>query len=422
MNSQKSVVFQKINYFLLAFTVSAFYFCRYIFMPLAIVFLLLAVVENNWRERYHLLKQRGWLGFAAVMLAFYLLYMVGTLYSSDVGLAFSEWEYKIWLLVAPVALLPILARTTRRQNDLLLLCFVISVLVVAVLCMLHSVIEYVRTDNVFSFFYMNAGRLPLNSFSHPSYCAMYETVCMVIVIEFLRGKNELLEGRWRRRLSWLALGVFLLHIFLLQSKMAVLVFAALFLFYLIFLLNLHQRRVWATLGILLVLVVGGVMLVSRMNTRVVNSLQTYQEADKVDPQESSAIRMALWQCSWEIYEKNWAFGVGPGDVLSELHDREVAHGYVYLSQHSAKCHNQYLQNMVALGIPGLLVLLAFWAWPAVFAWRKKDLLTLLLIFIVGANMLVDCVLQYYPGSTFTPIFLSICFARGHSMPCGEKWA
>ena len=390
-------------------------------MPIAIVFLLLTFVENNWKERYFLLKDRGWLGFSIVMLLFYLMYVTGTLYSENVGSAFSEWEYKIWLLVTPLALLPLLARIDNRQKDLLLLCFVLSVELVAVMCIVQSVIRFVITDNMSAFFYMDAGNLPLNSFQHPSYFSMYETICLAISIEFMRKKNVWMENKWLRYLLMTSFAVFPLHIFLLQSKMAALIFCILLLFYVIFLLNARRRRPILTIIILLITGISFVLAITHLNTRISMSKQIYEQSSKSNPVESTSIRFALWECGWEAYQEHLVFGVGPGDVLSTLHDKEVEHGYYYLSQHKHNCHSQYLQNMVALGIPGLLILLAFLGWPTVLAWRNKDLLTLIVVFIIGCNMLVDCVLQFYPGSTLSPIFLALCLSKEQTMPYGESW-
>ena len=421
MGHRKSQVFLNINFALLVATISSFYFCRYVFMPIAILFLLLAVAENNWKERFLLLKERGWLGFAAVMLLFYLMYMAGTLYSENVGPAFSEWEYKIWLLVTPVALLPLLARLSQRQKNLLLTCFVLSVELVAAICLVRSAIRFAITDNLSVFFYTNAGNLPFNSFDHPSYFAMYETVCLVICIEFLRKKDALMENKWLRSLFIAAFAVFPLHLFLLQSKMGILIFCILLLFYVIFLLNARSRRPLLT-AIILLVTVGAIALgAMHLNNRVTMSKQLYEQADKSNPAESTSMRIALWECGWEVYREHWAFGVGTGDVQQALHEKELEHGYTYLSQYDHKCHNQYLQNMVASGIPGLLVLLAFVGCPLVIAWRQKDLLTLTVVFIIGCNMLADCVLQFYPGSTFSPIFLALCLSRRETTPCGESW-
>jgi O-antigen ligase len=71
------------------------------------------------------------------------------------------------------------------------------------------------------------------------------------------------------------------------------------------------------------------------------------------------LRAAIWKCSWDVVKKHWVFGVGTGDAQDSLQAAYEKRKFYFASRYNTyNTHNQYLQETVTLGIPGLLVFLA----------------------------------------------------------------
>lgn len=433
LTNKRANTFLKINYGLLIATVSLFYFARTIFLPLALLWLVLTFAEWNWKERYKTLKDNNLLIVASLFLFIYLLYLVGPLWSNNIPTAISEWEYKIWILVCPLCIMPLLPKLTRKQIDLLLVCFTLTILLVSLLCMAHSLHAFLSDpetnteEKIYHFYYRHASMLPLMSFSHSSYCSMYEGIAWLIVAEFLHKKNAWMEHKALKVLFIAALIILPIHIYFLQSKMGTLTFALSLLIYIIVFFNSPKRHIIATCTVLLALAGAcGWYLVKNHDTdttnsdnRIANSISNFQHADRTDPRESTAIRLAIWPITYEIGKEHWLIGTGTGDALDEIHHKAVEHKYHYIASGKFNCHNQFLQIWLTLGLFGLIPFLAIFVCLFISALKKCDLTNILFFFIIGVNLLVECMLEVYAGGTLIPIFTVILFARAQMEPCGK---
>lgn len=433
LTDKRANTFLKINYGLLIATVSLFYFARTIFLPIALLWLVLAFAEWNWKERFNTLKENNLLVISGLFLFLYFLYLIGPLWSDNVSTAISEWEYKIWILVCPICILPLLPKLTRKQIDLLLVCFTLTILLVSLLCMSHSLYAFLNDPEpdvhtkIYHFYYRHASMLPEMSFSHSSYCSMYEGIAWLIVAEFLHKKNCWMEHKVLKGLFIAALIILPVHIYFLQSKMGTLTFALSLVIYIIIFFNSPKRHILATCAVLLALMGGGTWyLVKNYDTdptnsdnRIANSLSNFKHADRSNPRESSAIRLAIWPITYEIGKEQWLIGTGTGDALDEIHVKAVEHNYRYIASGKFNCHNQFLQVWLTLGVMGLIPFLAIFVCLFVYAFRRKDITNILFVAIIGVNLLVECMLEVYAGGTLIPIFTVILFYRAQAEAQGE---
>ena len=425
--SKKERVFLNLNFAMLVMTLTLFYFCRAVFLPIAVVWLALAVAEWNWRERYRTLRDNSMLIWAGAMLFFYLLYLVGPLFSENVGTAISQWEYKIWFLVCPVCVMPMLPKLHKRRIMLMLLVYALVTFVIALCCMSSSLWWFMQTGYTHHFFYEHAALLPYFSLGHPSYCSMYEIVAWMVMAEMVRRPDVLKDLKFPKILAVIILVVLPVHIYLLQSKMGIATFAIVALTYLVVWMNYPKRHVVPTVILLAAIVAGcGFFIKSHYgeptvdsDNRIANSVTNFKSADRDDPRESTAIRIALWKNTWELGREHWFWGVGSGDVLDGLHAKAVEHHYRYMSSGKFNCHNQYLQTWLGIGIPGLACMLWFLCHPLWVGFRKRSLPTVLSVMVISANILVECMLEVYAGLAFIPFALTLALYLSQTKPYGE---
>jgi len=127
-----------------------------------------------------------------------------------------------------------------------------------------------------------------------------------------------------------------------------------------------------------------------------------------------ALRVAIWKCSADVLKKHWLTGVGTGDVQDSLQKTYENRKFYFASMYNRyNAHNEYLQILLATGLPGLLILLSCILYPLL-NYRKKFsgniyLLFLLLFAVVGMS---ESILEVNKGIIWYSFFNSI-FAFGY---------
>lgn len=428
-DTHRQSIFLSINTCLLLFGAATFCANQQIFLPIAIVWLLLALVEWNWKERYHILKENRLLPLALCFIALYACYLLSPLFSDNIGKAISDWEYKIWLLVTPVCIMPLIPKLSRKTLSLAMIVFAIPILCWAIACMGYSTYQYLHTGKTWYFFYEQAN-LPAfqPSFSHPSYFSLYENVAWFIAALFLLRRNEWIKYRIVAILMWGSLLILPLHIFLLQSKMGILLFGLSLLVFIPYSLNHRKRRYGLTAIVLVAILACTAIYLYRGHShpadercnRVANMFTRLKSDNHEDPRESSSIRIALWNNALEIGKEHWLCGIGTGDVVDEMREKAVEHHYKYIASGRFNCHNQYLQVWLGLGIVGLLLLVSIFAIAFVNCLRKRSVIGALTIALFALNLVVECMLERYSGATLIPIVTAILYSISPAMLSSEK--
>jgi len=127
-----------------------------------------------------------------------------------------------------------------------------------------------------------------------------------------------------------------------------------------------------------------------------------------------ALRVAIWKCSADVLKKHWLTGVGTGDVQDSLQKTYENRKFYFASMYNRyNAHNEYLQILLATGLPGLLILLSCILYPLL-NYRKKFsgniyFLFLLLFAVVGMS---ESILEVNKGIIWYSFFNSI-FAFGY---------
>ena len=73
--------------------------------------------------------------------------------------------------------------------------------------------------------------------------------------------------------------------------------------------------------------------------------------------DSKTARLKIWQSVLHVVGNNWMLGVGTGDSQAELDKSYNEKKYAFALFNHCNAHNQYLQETVAFGIPGLIIFL-----------------------------------------------------------------
>ena len=411
--------YQQIAFGLLALAAATVTFTRFLMLPIAILLLLLYVADNRYSTHFQSIRKHHLSIPFGITLSLFLLCMVGTAYSANIPKAVSDWECKLWFLVAPLCLLPLTGKISLKRIHILLIVFCLSATATAIGNIVTSTANFSQSGDTGQFFYMNAGHFFWLKPTHPSYLSMYCAIAWVISIILLTGKKkELPKGVFAALIA--AAVILPAEIILLQSKAGVMLFAIVFLCTLYTVVRRSKLPRWVG-PVLLVLSAALCAAATHLDLLPVNRLGTLrqhlQADERANPYNGSLQRIAVWETACEAASDHLPFGTGTGDISDELCQRYEQKGYTYILDKRLNCHNQYLQHLVGLGIPGILALLLFIGIPLWEGIRKKDFLLGIWGVLVAGNLLVESMLETRAGSNFIPMMtmLLLMHERAHAV-------
>ena len=254
----------KINFYLLATLMVTTPFTLFFTLPIAILLIVNLIVHWNWKERKARMFQNRLSSFFIVFISFYLIYLIGMLYTSNLKCGLSNLENKLWFLLAPMLLFsmdPQLFSKKIRQR--LVLIFVFSTLAMALFNITYSLIEYLQYRNPFLFFYEQATHIPISLYEfktgapswrnmHPTYLSMYVTFALVASLYYLYFSATPIR-RWKRIVLIFGIGILFVYNYLLQSKAGIIILFFVILIAALYLINRIKIQILKSISFVLLL-------------------------------------------------------------------------------------------------------------------------------------------------------------------------
>ena len=210
-----------------------------------------------------------------------------------------------------------------------------------------------------------------------------------------------LVSRWSRMRDWLrwllilSLPLMICYVVVVNSRAGMLAMGLTVLACVVHLTI--TRRSWKLgLGVALLVVAGIVaatQLVPGYSDRISSTLKNVEDD----------ARTSINRCNWHTYCESPVVGYGIGDYHARQVEQYVEDGYEYGANAGFNAHNQYLESLLAAGIPGLLALLFLLLAPFVAALRLRGpngFLIALLFAIVAFNFLFESMLERQMGLLF----------------------
>jgi len=126
-------------------------------------------------------------------------------------------------------------------------------------------------------------------------------------------------------------------------------------------------------------------------------------------------RYLYLQASWNIAKEHLLFGVGNGDVLQAFKDYYESIDSPLVGMQRRGVHNQYLTELIAFGLVGLLVFLTALVLPLFLAKKQCSFLATGFLLILMISMLSGGTLDCSAGVAMGGLFYSL-FLFGPSFP------
>ncbi|MFY7838709.1 MAG: O-antigen ligase family protein [Lacibacter sp.] len=372
-------------------------------------FVILSFIYNSVKEKVLLLKQRP---FVALIILYYLLHVVSMLWSVDKSEATTQLAIRLPILFLPLAIGTIFIK--QELADRMLLAIALITTAVAVISLGLSFSQYIKTGNS-GLLYNDS--LTVHFRQQSIYVAMLVNLSIAGIVYLLQQKRtaQSLQG-----LLYLSLIILFVYHFLLASRSAMLLLYGsllIFAFYHV----IQKRKYLEGATLVLGLVIGAFMLfkffpktVQRFKELAYTNFNFESKAAeshydmKLDSAQwnGANTRLALWQCGWELAQKNMLTGVGIGDRVTEMNKVYKEKNFEMAIETKKNVHNSYLDAWLTFGTGGaVLFLFGFALLPLLYAVRSGNGYNLFVVTVFAVSMLFEV----YIGRSFGCMLLGFFY-------------
>lgn len=375
---------------------------RYMVPLLIIGFTVTWIAEGNFAQRLKALRGNY---LAYVFMLYYILHVMGMLYSGNTSFGWLDLEMKLSFLLMPFLFVTI-APFSKEQLNKVFFYFILGNFAAVLLCLSDALYMYTATGEVSDFFY---GSFSL--FHHPTYFSMY-LVFSIAILGICLIENRSLFQKYDKIISILILSLFMGCTILLSAKSGLITL----------LITLIILTIYYTIGkknylkgmavtVAFTLGIGGLLSTSDVVKQRINNLITIwnidsESLDKTNV-ESNTARLLVWPVAIEIIKENWLIGTGTGDIKDVLVSKYKERGFEGIQNLRLNAHNQFLQSFAALGLLGGIALLVSLIWPLIISIRNKQYVVSFFLLIIFINALTESILETQAGIVFYAFFNSL---------------
>lgn len=405
---------EKILYWLL----SAFFVSLFLpEMPVINNTFIIAVVlhscfYNTMEEKGRLLRARKEIVF---MIIFYLLHIVSAFLSVNRQEAMVMLIRRLPLLVFPLCIGLLYIREELKDRILLSYCFFTTV--AALTCAAFAWYEYRQSGDAS---YLFSDRLTTAIGREAVYIGMVVNLALFTYVYLLQKQSFAIEYKG---LVYLSIAFLLVFHYLLASHIAIITLYAGFLVFAAW-YGLRKKR-YLKGAILAVVLLLTAFFVIRSSPRTLESFQELSHTGYVysnpgagpnvpktrDEWNGTNIRLAVWECGWQMLQGHWITGIPLGDKQDKLVEIYKQRQFNYAVESRRNMHNTYLDVLCNLGIIGLCIfLLGYLIFPLAGCYRTRDGLGLFIILSFAIAMVPETWLDRSVGCVMLGFFFSLVSA------------
>jgi len=379
---------------------------------LAILFLVICCLTyNSWKEKYELLKQRPAILF---IILFYILQLISAIISDDESRGFSSLRVRIPLLLFPISLGLIYIGKALKIRVYMMFAGIVTL--AAIFCLLSAMFIYYRTGDS-GFIYNDSLTDAIGKQS--VYFALMVNLA-IFSFTYLLIKNYIFRAF--RKYIIISIAFLMIIHFLLASRMEITFLyssATIFALYYFFVKKKNKKTGFMMIGGLIVCGFIFVQLfpktINRFNELLYPEYNFKSQAVEAhynmqltpDQWNGFNIRLAIWNCGWEIFKEHPVIGVKLGDKDQALLNKYTEKGFSFGIRTNKNMHSTYLDILASMGITGFLVFaIGFLILPLMYCKSANDVLGTLVII----DFMLSFITETYPdrsmGSVIFGFFIS----------------
>ncbi|MFN4298720.1 MAG: O-antigen ligase family protein [Thermaurantimonas sp.] len=356
-------------------------------------------------------------------IALYLVYFISSFYSENVEEAKQKLAIKVPLVFLPFVMNLYLKNVDQNVKFKILRNLVILFALSTPYFLSVGLYRSLKSGSLY-YTYPETGEIISTYFTyvglsewviHPAYLSIW--VGSVFILSLF-----LLLNNYKKIFYVIAsLSLFTLLI-LLQSRMNILAFLALFfitfVFYLIrkysFKLNLFILLGIAMLGSTLYRIApesikGRFSDLSSLKYNI--EAETFQEGFN-----GITIRLAEWKCALQEIAKRPFFGSGIGDARFDLENSYLRNNFKYGYREKFNAHNQFIETTIATGLLGLTALLGIFVYSIFYSYHCKKWHALLVLLYIFLCFLTESYLERQWGVVFFSFIIPLLLESELALP------
>ncbi len=349
-------------------------------------------------------------------LTIFIITLLGAIYSEDLKIAWKFVEMRLTMLLIPLMVLS--TKISKKIKETALLTFVYTCLAASLVGVIYSFYLFYHTGDSGYFYNDNLVILIDNQ---AVYFSLYLNICLLIIHWYLKKNNS------ANKIMWLIVSaVLLIIIFLLASRVSIIV-SILLLVYFIFDLFIEQKNL-ANISKVAFNIIGLLLLLGFLFPKTVKRFQSiathvqydFSNSNDVDHfngvisdenWNSLTIRLALWECAFELIKENPVFGVGTGDYDKAFRLKIEEKNFIYAMKQNFGVHNQYLYFAISTGIVGLFFILIALAGLLINGIKEQNYLYFMILVVFMVAFLTENILNRYMGVLSFILLTTLAFRK-----------
>jgi O-antigen ligase len=349
-------------------------------------------------------------GLIALFL-FLIFYGLSFIYSHNLKLAWIDFEKKLPLILLPLALVVI--SPGENKTSQLFRAFLTGVWVVTAVCAVFFIYR-TFSDAHFQRVLVNHPFYQIYSkfyfFGNTNYYAVYLIMAMIPLMGMLWRNVSSVKERRMKWFIYLSLALFIILSLAISSRSGIVSLAVVLIFSVYYLVKNRYFRL-VSLGLLIVL---GLYITTNYRfsnyIRVLGTmLYSPQKLSDNELLENSALRLIFWKASADIISENVWFGVGSGDVKSQMKSKYKEMGVYEQLHENDDPHNQFLRTWVATGLPGFLALMGVFVFAFTGGIQRRNYLLLAFLILMLIHFLFKSMLFREDGVVFFSFFYGLLY-------------
>ena len=333
------------------------------------------------------------------------LYIIGCFWSENKHEAMVSMAMKSAVVIFPIVFAAM--RLDYKKTKLVLQAFLAGLVCVSGFMIVQALTVPSETGvDVWS--YQEFSR----NIMHPSYISLYYVIGIMICFHGILLRDVPMN---RKAIACAFVILFSTMIFMLASKTGLISLVMIVLFYIGYAVLRFKRYVVA--GVTFVALIVGffvtLQLFPSLKARVQAMTQVLETDKPIDPTEveSNRVRLLIWHQDLELISDHLITGVGTGDVQDELMSKYQAAGMTGAYGKKLNAHSQYFQTGIALGLPGLVLLVGILIGSFVSSIRRRYGFVALFTVLLAFNFIPESMLQLQAGTfLFGFLFSFVLFA------------
>ena len=128
---------------------------------------------------------------------------------------------------------------------------------------------------------------------------------------------------------------------------------------------------------------------------------------------SLTMRLYFWKAATSVVKNNLLFGVGTGDVQTELNKTYMETDSPLSKEWYKRPHNQYLTITVALGLFGLIIFLISFLYPVIILKKHLHVLFWPYFLVLIVSFVLEDTLETQAGLSFYAFFFTLFISQAY---------